>query len=159
MTATGKPLTVLLVEDDQAHAELIIRGLEDHRIANTVVHVSDGEQALDYLEGRGKFAGDSNPLPHVVFLDLRLPKLDGFEVLSQIRKSPVFGRLPVVVLSTSGAERDVARAYDAHVNSYIVKPTDYSRFAALIDDMGSYWLEWNCRAEPVGQQGKTEELH
>jgi len=140
----GEPLTILLVEDNKDHTELIIRNLQSHRVANKIFHVADGEQALDYLFRRGDYTDPAtSPRPHVVLLDLRLPKIDGLEVLKEIRTSDGLARTPVVILTTSKAEQDVARAYEYHANSYLVKPVDFDSFTRLMDDLGFYWLGWN----------------
>jgi CheY-like chemotaxis protein len=141
---TDNILIILLVEDNIAHAELVKRSLEDHPVANRIIHVADGESALAFLFRRGRFSDpDSSPKPHVVLLDLRLPRVDGLEVLKEIRTSAELEKLPVVVLTTSEAERDVAKAYEYHANSYLVKPLDFDKFAKLMDDLGFYWLQWN----------------
>ena len=135
---------ILLIEDDPAHAELIMRSLASHPIPNRVHHVSNGEQALDFLFRRNAYAdAETSPRPHLVLLDLRLPRIDGHEVLAEIRRSKELKRLPVVVLTTSSAERDVAAAYDDHANSYLVKPLDLDTFQKLLNDMIFYWLAWN----------------
>ncbi|MEW6218094.1 MAG: response regulator [Thermodesulfobacteriota bacterium] len=140
----GEPLTILFVEDNPAHAELVIRSFEDQRVANTIHHVADGEAALDYLLRRGAYAAPADsPRPHVILLDLRLPKVDGLEVLKQIRLSAELRTLPVVVLTTSASEADAAKAYDYHANSYLVKPLDFAKFSELMEDLGFYWLGWN----------------
>jgi len=140
----GEPLTVLLVEDNEDHTELILRSLRDHRVANKIFHVADGEQALNYLFRRGDYTDPAtSPRPHVILLDLRLPKIDGLEVLKEIRTSDELARTPVVILTTSRAEQDVARAYEYHANSYLVKPVDFDSFTRLMDDLGFYWLGWN----------------
>jgi CheY-like chemotaxis protein len=140
----GEPLIILLVEDNRDHAELIMRSFEEHRIANRMFHVLDGEAALDYLFRKGAYADPNvSPRPHVVLLDLRLPKIDGLEVLKQIKSSEDLRRIPVVALTTSEAERDMAGAYNRHVNSYLVKPVDFDKFSKLMDDLGFYWLAWN----------------
>lgn len=139
-----EPLIILLVEDNPAHAELVKRSLEGHRVPNTVVHLTDGEAALHYLLRRGRFADPAaSPRPHVMLLDLRLPRIDGLEVLRRIRTDPELEKLPVVVLTTSEAEQDVAKAYEFRANSYLVKPVDFDRFARLMADLGFYWLKWN----------------
>lgn len=136
--------TILLVEDNPAHAELVLRSFEDHRIANRIIHLSDGETALDYLFRRSPFLNaEESPRPHVIFLDLRLPRMDGLEVLQEIRASEDLHRLPVVILTTSEAERDVSRAYEHHTNSYVVKPLNFEGFTELMEDLGQYWLGWN----------------
>ena len=140
----GGPLTVLLVEDNEDHTELILRSLRDHRVANKIFHVADGEEALNYLFRRGDYTDPAtSPRPHVVLLDLRLPKIDGLEVLKEIRTSEELSRTPVVILTTSRAEQDVARAYKYRANSYLVKPVDFDSFTRLMDDLGFYWLGWN----------------
>ena len=146
---SGEPLKVLLVEDEPAHARLVTRGLEDHRVANTVHHVSDGQAALDFLFRRGEYADPKNsPRPHVILLDLRLPRVDGLDVLRQIMSSEQLVRIPTVILTTSNAETDVAKAYECRANSYLVKPVDFSKFARLISDLGFYWLAYNQCARP-----------
>jgi CheY-like chemotaxis protein len=139
----GEPVVILLVEDDQAHAEIVRRNLEDFRIANRLEHVSDGQAALDYLQGRGAWSSITAPRPNVILLDLRLPKIDVLEVLRTIKADKKLSSIPVVVLTTSDAEADMARAYDSHVNSYLVKPLDLDQFINLIKSLGYYWLVWN----------------
>lgn len=140
----GEPVTILLVEDNMDHAELVMRNFEDNRVANRVRHVEDGQAALDYLLRRGEFSdARENPRPHVVLLDLRLPKIDGLEVLKEIKTTPELAVIPVVILTTSAAEKDVAMAYEYHANSYIVKPVDFANFSELMEVLGFYWLAWN----------------
>ena len=140
----GEPVLVLLVEDNDDHAELVLRQMADHRIANKVIRLVDGQEALDYLFRTGGFENpDSSTRPHVVFLDLRLPKVDGLEVLKALKDSNDLRDIPVVVLTTSEGERDVAKAYLNHTNSYVVKPVDYQKFRDLMDDLGFYWMSWN----------------
>ncbi len=140
----GEPLVILLVEDNPDHAELIMRSFEEHRVANRVFHVPDGEAALDYLFQRGRYSDPgSSPRPHLILLDLRLPKIDGLKVLEHIKSSEELRRIPVVALTTSESERDMAGAYNRHVNSYLVKPVDFTKFCKLMDDLGFYWLAWN----------------
>ncbi len=140
----GDPLTILLVEDNTAHAELVMRNLEHHRVANIVHHVTDGDAALDYLFQRGAYRHlTPEDRVNLVLLDLRLPKIDGLEVLRQIKESDMLKRLPVVILTTSETEHDVASAYEYHANSYVTKPMDYERFTQLMDELGYYWLAWN----------------
>jgi CheY-like chemotaxis protein len=138
--------TILLVEDNPAHAEIVIRSFQDHHIANQIIHVLDGEAALDYLLHRGQFTGvENSPRPCVILLDLRLPKISGLQLLHEIKTHETLSSIPVVILTTSEAERDLALAYANHVNSYLVKPVDFTRFSQLIDDLGIYWLDWNRR--------------
>src|SRR5262245_54224415 len=142
----GAPLTILLVEDNIPHAELVKRSLEAHQIANKIYHVADGEAALNYLFRQGRYADPvASPRPHVVLLDWRLPKLSGLEVLREIRAASDsdLHTVPVVVLTTSSAEQDIINAYEQHANSYLVKPVDFAQFTQLMHDLGFYWLGWN----------------
>ncbi len=140
----GKAITILLVEDNLDHAELVKRSFRENRVANDLRYVVDGEAALDYLFQRGNFAdAGENPRPHVILLDLRLPKIDGLEVLKEIKTNDELSRIPVVILTTSAAEKDIAQAYEHHANSYLVKPVDFSRFTDLMEVLGFYWLAWN----------------
>jgi CheY-like chemotaxis protein len=140
----GEPLIILLIEDNPGHADLVKRTLKNHRIVNKIFYVPDGEQALDYLYHRGKYA-DPNacPRPHVILLDLRLPKIDGQEVLETIKEDKSLKSVPVVILTTSKAEQDVSKAYSNHANSYLVKPVDFAKFSQMMSDLGFYWLSWN----------------
>jgi CheY-like chemotaxis protein len=140
----GEPLVILLIEDNPDHTELIVRNLQDHRVANRIYHVPDGQAALDYLFRQGQYIDpEQSPRPHVILLDLRLPKLDGQEVLDEIKADEELRRIPVVIITTSEAEQDIARAYDSHANSYLVKPVGFEEFSQLMDDLGFYWLGWN----------------
>jgi two-component system, response regulator len=137
---------VLLVEDDQDHAELVRRCLQEHLPSAGLHHVSDGQLALDYLHRRASFAEPGrSPRPDLVLLDLRLPRVDGLSVLRQIKETPELRDVPVVVLTTSDAIPDVSAAYRAYVNSYLVKPMDFARFDALIRQIGLYWVGRNRR--------------
>ena len=141
---SGEPILVMLVEDNADHAELVIRTLEEHKIANKVRHFLDGQSALDYLFHRGEYSNSmNNARPHVILLDLRLPRVDGIDVLKTIKEDEQLKSIPVVVLTTSEAEKDVARAYYNHANSYLVKPVGFVEFKQLMDDLGFYWLSWN----------------
>jgi CheY-like chemotaxis protein len=140
----GEPVLVLLVEDNMDHAELVIRTLEDHHIANKIKHLVDGQIALDYLLRRNEFAEpESSPRPHMILLDLRLPRVDGLEVLKNVKESNELKHIPVIILTTSEADNDMIRAYDHHVNSYLVKPVGFDDFSQLMNDLGFYWLGWN----------------
>ena len=145
----GEPILVMLVEDNIDHAELVLRTLEEHRIANKVRHFLDGQSALDYLYRRGEFSQSlDTERPHVILLDLRLPRVDGMEVLKTIKEDADLKSIPVVVLTTSEAEKDVAKAYYNHANSYLVKPVGFEDFRKLMDDLGFYWLGWNTNPGP-----------
>jgi CheY-like chemotaxis protein len=141
---TGEPILVMLVEDNADHAELVIRTLEDHRISNRIEHFTDGQSAIDYLLRQGEYSNpETSPRPHIILLDLRLPRVDGLVVLSKIKENPELKAIPVIVLTTSEAERDVTSAYDNYVNSYLVKPVGFEEFSKLMNDLGFYWLGWN----------------
>ncbi len=136
---SGDPITILLVEDNPDHATLVIRSLKNFLVANHIIHAEDGEEALNYLNK----IGNGTKRPHLVLLDLRLPKIDGLEVLRQIKTNKDLVDIPVVVLTTSDAETDMARAYEYHANSYLVKPVDFSKFTELMNALGFYWICWN----------------
>ncbi len=149
-TVNQRPLNILLVEDNADHAELVRQSLQELSIANRVFHVADGEAALDYLLHRGSFADCRlSPRPRVILLDLRLPKIDGLEVLGQIKGSQELRQIPVVVLTTSDADPDLRRAYELHANSYLVKPVGFLDFNDLLQETGMYWLGLNRTADGV----------
>jgi CheY-like chemotaxis protein len=135
---------ILLVEDEPAHAEIVRRNFETSRIANRLLHVSDGQEALDYLRREGRHGDPAlSPRPNLILLDLRLPRVDGLEVLKIVKEDPALRTIPVVVLTTSAAEADMVRAYENHANSYLVKPVDFPQFLDLMETLGYYWLAWN----------------
>ena len=138
---------ILLVEDNADDEELTLRALAKSNIMNRVVVARDGAEALDYLFARGAYAGrDPNETPQVVLLDLKLPKVDGLEVLRQLRADPRTRRLAVVILTSSGEEQDVLRGYDLGANSYIRKPVDFTQFVDAVRQLGLYWLVLNQSA-------------
>jgi len=140
----GEPITILLVEDEPAHAEIVRRNFEELRLANRLVHVADGQAALDYLHRRGSFADPAtSPRPGLILLDLRLPKVDGQEVLKTVKADPTLCSIPVVILTTSAMDADMVKAYDNHANSFLTKPVDHLQFVALMESLGYYWLAWN----------------
>ena len=140
----GEPLNILHVEDNPDHANLVVRSLRKQRVANVVYLVEDGEAALDYLFRRGDYQDPQNsPRPHVILLDLRLPKVDGLEVLRVIKTTEGLLKIPVVVLTSSDAEKDVAQSYAYHANSYLVKPVGFDKFTEMMEHLGFYWLRWN----------------
>jgi len=140
----GRPIVILLVEDEPAHVEIVRRNFEGSRLANRLMNVADGQAALDYLYRRAEFRDPEQfPRPDIILLDLRLPKVDGLEVLKTIKSDPDLSRIPVVILTTSAAEVDIVKAYDNHANSYLVKPVDFPQFVKLMDTLGYYWLAWN----------------
>ena len=145
----GEPLVILLVEDNDAHADLAIRNLKNNRIGNIIYHANDGEKALDFLFHRGAYQEmKSSPRPNLILLDLRLPKVDGLEVLKTIKETPDLMQIPVVILTSSEAETDIAKGYNFHANSYLVKPLDFPKFVQLMNDIGSYWLGWIAIPHP-----------
>ena len=144
-----KPKIILLVEDNPSDIGLTKRALAKSHIANEMIVAEDGQEALDYLFGNGQYAGrDVSNLPALVLLDLKLPRVDGLEVLRQIRADPRTSRLPVVILTTSKEELDVAQSYDLGANSYIRKPVDFIQFAQAVEHLGLYWLVLNEPAPP-----------
>ncbi len=135
---------ILLVEDNPDDVDLTMRALAKSRVANAVDLAADGVEALDYLAGTGKFAGrDTNVLPQVILLDLKMPRLDGLEVLRRIRADERTRLLPVVILTTSSEERDKIESYKLGANSYIRKPVDFVQFAESVRQLGLYWLVLN----------------
>ncbi len=140
---------ILLVEDNPSDVGLTQRALAKSRVANELVVAEDGQEALDYLFGAGAHAGrDVTEMPALVLLDLKLPKVDGLQVLRQIRADDRTSRLPVVILTTSREEQDVAQSYDLGANSYIRKPVDFTQFAQAVENLGLYWLVLNESAPP-----------
>jgi two-component system response regulator len=135
--------TILLVEDRDADAEMTIDALRQAKLANPIVHVEDGVEALDYLFARGDFAGKANGIPAVVLLDIKMPRLDGIEVLREIRGSEKFRHLPVVILSSSREETDLARSWDLGVNAYVVKPVNAGQFFEAVQTLGQFWAVMN----------------
>ncbi len=135
---------ILLIEDNPSDVELARRALGKARIGNDLVVAEDGEEALEYLWGTGRHAGrDVSALPAVALLDLKLPRMPGLEVLRRVRGDQRTRRLPVVILTSSREEQDLAAGYDLGVNSYIRKPVDFKRFAQCIEQLGLYWLVLN----------------
>jgi CheY-like chemotaxis protein len=144
MISKGHDLIVLLIEDNDDHAEIVQRGFDEHRVANRLIRVKDGEEALMYLFRRGMYADDMKyPLPNIIILDLRLPKVDGLEVLKLAKSTGELKHIPVVVLTSSEDSKDISAAYDNYVNSYLVKPLDFDKFNELMGVLDYYWLAWN----------------
>jgi CheY-like chemotaxis protein len=134
---------ILLAEDSEKDIELTLAALDEYHLANEVEVVRDGEEALDYLHSRGKFAGRPSGLPVVMLLDLKMPKLDGLEVLKQIKTDPNLQRLPVVMVTSSREEQDLLRSYQLGVNAYVVKPVDFQKFVESIKELGFFWAVIN----------------
>lgn len=139
---------ILLIEDSANDAELILAALSENHLANEVVVVRDGEEALDYLYRRGLFRLRMEGYPVVVLLDLKLPKIDGLEVLAELKSNPIMRVIPVVVLTSSREEPDLVRCYELGVNAYVVKPVDYHDFVDSIKGVGLFWAVIN--QPPVG---------
>ncbi|HJZ66852.1 MAG TPA: response regulator [Blastocatellia bacterium] len=134
---------ILLVEDDPKDVELTLAGLAEYNLANEVIVARDGEEALDYLYRRGKHATRANGNPAVMLLDLKLPKVNGFEVLEQIRADENMKMMPVVILTSSHEERDLVRGYKLGVNAYVVKPVEFHQFVNAIKELGAFWAVIN----------------
>jgi CheY-like chemotaxis protein len=130
---------ILLVEDDPKDRELTMTSLEEYNLSNEVVIATDGEEALDYLYCRGKFQGRTSENPAVLLLDLKLPKIDGLEVLQQMKSDEKLRLIPVVVLTSSREERDMVASYKLGVNAYVVKPVDFHEFVNAIKELGVFW--------------------
>ena len=148
MTATDKTnikaLDILLVEDNETDAELCLRALKKHNLANDVVWVKDGAEALDFIFRTGAYAGVSNHVkPKVILLDLRLPKVDGIEVLRRLKLDEKTREIPIAVLTSSKEDRDLKECYRLGVNSYIAKPVEFDQFVDTIAKLGLYWLVIN----------------
>ena len=134
---------ILLVEDDPKDVELTMTGLAEYNLANEVVVARDGEEALEYLYRRGKYQDRPNGNPAVTLLDLKLPKLNGFEVLENIRSNENLKMIPVVVLTSSNEERDLVRSYKLGVNAYVTKPVDFHEFVNAVKELGIFWAVIN----------------
>jgi two-component system response regulator len=134
---------ILLAEDSPADAEMAIDALREANLANPIVHVEDGSEALDYLLKRGKFEGRQGGLPAVLLLDIKMPRLDGLEVLREMRSNEHLRRLPVVMLTSSREESDLARSWDLGVNAYVVKPVDSEQFFHAVKTLGKFWAVLN----------------
>ncbi|GGY79392.1 response regulator [Pseudoduganella plicata] len=134
---------ILLVEDNPHDLELTLIALEKSQLANEVIVVRDGAEALDYLYARGDYAARQRGNPAVVLLDLKLPKVDGLEVLREIRTTPDLRAMPVVMLTSSREEQDLIRSYELNVNAYVVKPVDFKEFVRAISDLGIFWAVLN----------------
>ena len=140
---------ILLVEDNLDHAEIVMRTFKAHQVDHPVLHMTDGETALDYLRRRGEYADpEKSPRPDLILLGLRLPRVDGLEVLKEIKRSKALCGIPVVILTSSQAGDDLKMACEYHANSYVVKPLEFREFTALMRSVASYWL--NCNVNPRG---------
>lgn len=139
-----REVEILIVEDNARDLELTLRALKRNHLANRVVTVRDGEEALDFVFARGAFADRSiDQTPRVIFLDLKLPKVDGIDVLREIKADDRTKHIPIVIITSSAEERDRVESYQLGVNSYVVKPIDFDSFVKTISDLGFYWLAIN----------------
>ena len=137
-------IEILIVDDSQHDTELAIRALRKHNLANNILHLKDGAEALEYLFGTGQFLGrDTSKKPKVILLDLKMPKITGIELLERIKKNPSTSNIPVVVLTSSKEHPDVQKCYALGANSYIVKPVEFENFSKAIAEAGFYWLLLN----------------
>lgn len=131
---------ILYVEDNVDYADLVLRGFQRHGVQQPVVHLEDGAAAVEYLQ---RTAAQQERRPHLIVLDLHLPKVSGLDVLRTVKQTPALSDIPVVILTTSAKESDMSGAYALLANSYLVKPDDFPRFDAMLQDLQSYWLLWN----------------
>ncbi|MGA9121481.1 MAG: response regulator [Bacteroidota bacterium] len=135
--------SILLAEDSPQDVELTLAALVEHRLANDVMVVHDGEEALDYLFCRGKFSGRSDGNPAVILLDLKMPRVDGLQVLRALKSDPLLRLIPVVVLTSSREENDLVESYKLGVNAYVVKPVDFQQFVRAVSQLGVFWAVIN----------------
>jgi CheY-like chemotaxis protein len=142
MAAHAKPIVILLADDDEEDRMLTSDALEESRVVNDLRFVEDGEELLDYLYQRGRYAdSDAAPSPGLILLDLNMPKKDGREALREIKADPKLRRIPVIVLTTSKAEEDIYRTYDLGANSFITKPVHFNALVEVMKEIGRYWIE------------------
>lgn len=134
---------ILLVEDSPRDAEMALEALSSYHLANEVLHLRDGAEALDYLYRRGEFAGHTNDHPSVILLDLKMPRVDGLEVLRQIKGDPALQTIPVVVMTSSREESDLVQSYRLGVNGYVVKPVKFQEFVEAVKQVGAFWAVLN----------------
>jgi two-component system response regulator len=134
---------ILYAEDNPADAELTLHTLKERKIANHIVWVQDGAEALDFIQRRGKYATRAEGLPRMILLDLKMPKVDGIEVLKAIKANPATQAIPVIIMTSSHEESDLVKTYRLGVNSYIVKPVDFDKFAQVVSEVGLYWMVSN----------------
>jgi two-component system, response regulator len=138
-------IDIILVEDNPDDAALVIRALKKNNLANNLVHLKDGVEALDYIFGKGMFEnqGTEKNIPKVILLDLKMPRINGIEVLEKVKADPRTKSIPVVVLTSSNEDPDIKRCYDLGANSYIVKPVEFDNFHKAVSELGFYWLLLN----------------
>ena len=137
------PIEILLVEDSPADAEMTLRVFRRRQLSNSIEWVKDGEEALDYMFRRGSYATRGEGNPRLILLDLKMPKLDGIDVLRVLKADPITRVVPVVMLTSSNEDNDIVRSYDLGVNSYIVKPVEFDKFVEEVSKLGVYWTAMN----------------
>lgn len=137
---------IIIVEDNLSDADLILRVLRKNRLANSIIHLKDGQEAIDYFSSDDNFLGDQTTRPQIIFLDLKMPKVNGIEVLRQIKSDEKTKTIPVVILTSSKEDPDIAECYQLGVNSYVVKPVAFEDFVKAVTQIGLYWLMVN---EPI----------
>lgn len=147
----SSPGSILLVEDDQNDVDLTLAAFRRNRISNEISVLRDGAEALDYLHSSGHYEGRSTGNPSLILLDLKLPKVDGLEVLSDIKKDPCLRTIPTVMLTSSREESDLVKSYDLGANAYVVKPVDFMDFVEAVREIGLFWAVLN-QPPPVGQE-------
>ena len=133
-----KPVTILMAEDDEGHAILVEDALREGGVVNNIYHVWDGQEALDFFYHQGKYASDDVPRPGLILLDIQMPRMDGYEVLSRIKRDERLRHIPVIMLTMTGDQREIDRCYEMGVNSYIVKPVDFEAFTDKIRKLGLF---------------------
>lgn len=149
-------IDILLIEDNAGDAELALRALRKHNLANHVIHLKNGADALDFLFANGKFAErDPQQLPRIIMLDLNMPKVGGLEVLKRVKSDPVTKSIPVVILTSSAEHPDIDLCYKHGANSYIVKPVDFNNFSKTVADLGFFWLVVNSTPGQLGNENAT----
>lgn len=140
----NQEVEILIIEDNPNDAELTLRALRKQNLANNVVHLHDGAEALDFLFGKGEYIGRTvSKVPKVILLDLKMPKINGLEVLEKIKADALTKAIPVVILTSSAEDPDIKKAYDLGANSYIVKPVEFNKFSRTVADLGLYWMVIN----------------
>jgi two-component system response regulator len=142
VTPTSK-VEILLAEDNPTDAELAIRALRKSGVCSEIFWVQDGEEALHFMQCSGQYAGRTNGTPQLVLLDLKMPKVDGLEVLAKLKADPVLRVVPVVIMTSSDQETDLVKSYQLNANSYIVKPVDFAKFTEQVSRLGFYWISIN----------------
>lgn len=141
MNSKLNEVEILLVEDNLSDAELITRALRKVNLANHLIHVKDGEEAIEFIFAQGKYAErEVKNIPRVILLDIKMPKVDGIEVLRRIKSNEATRSIPVVIMTSSKEEQDIVRSYELGVNSFVVKPVDFNSFSKAVSELGLYWV-------------------